>query len=143
MTDSGKQRVKRTDVGKGKPPKDKQFSSTYQPSPQAKSAGLLKRKTGVELARAILQLSFEGAKDSPLKKAAAEYFNVSEEEITVEMMLLFRQAEKAVQKGDTRAFEAVMDRAHGKAKQAVDVTSNGESMKPVIKIGYGKKDTEF
>jgi hypothetical protein len=121
MQDTGKPREKRKDVGPGKPPKDKQFSSTRQPTPQAKSNGLLKKKTGVELARAILQLSFEGAKDSPLKKAAADYFKISEQEITVEMMLMFRQAEKAVQKGDTRAFEAVMDRAFGKPKQETKI----------------------
>jgi len=38
------------------------------------------------------------------------------------MMLMFRQAEKAVQKGDTRAFDAVMDRAFGKPKQDVNAT---------------------
>jgi hypothetical protein len=122
MQETGKPREKRKDVGPGKPPKDKQFSSTRQPTPQAKSNGLLKKKTGVELARAILQLSFEGAKDSPLKKAASDYFKISEQEITVEMMLMFRQAEKAVQKGDTRAFEAVMDRAFGKPKQDLHAT---------------------
>jgi hypothetical protein len=123
MNDTGKPRAKGASAPGRKPPPDSaKFTSTNQPSGEAKRNGLLKRKTGVELARAILQLSFEGAKDSPLKKAAAEYFKIPEKEITVEMMLMFRQAEKAVQKGDTRAFDAVMDRAFGKPKQDVNAT---------------------
>jgi hypothetical protein len=123
MKDTGKPRAKGASAPGRKPPPDSaKFTSTNQPSGEAKKNGRLKNKTGIELARAILQLSFEGAKDSPLKKAAAEYFKISEQEITVEMMLMFRQAEKAVQKGDTRAFEAVMDRAFGKPKQDLHAT---------------------
>lgn len=143
MKDSGSVREKRKDVGPGRPPKDKQFTSTNQPSGAAKEAGKIKKLTGIELARAILQLAFEGAKDSPLKKTAADYFKIDEKDITVEMMLMFRQAEKAIQKGDTRAFEAVMDRAFGKAKQEIDHTTKGESITPIIKIGYGSKDADI
>lgn len=97
------------------------------PSPEQKKAGWAKKKRGQELAKAVLELAFKGMKDSQLKKAAAEYFNVPEEEITVETMLLFRQAEKAIQKADTYAFNSVMDRAHGKPKEKVEHTGKNGS----------------
>lgn len=98
------------------------FSSTNQPSTESRRLGQFKRKRGQDLARAILELGFQGMKDSALKKAASEYYNIPEEEITVEMMMLFRQTEKAIQKADTGAFNAVMDRAHGKPKEKVEMT---------------------
>ena len=108
------------------------FSKDNQPSGEAKSAGKIKKKKGMELAKAVLELSFKGMKNSALKKAAAEYYGIDESEITVEMMLLFRQAEKAIQKADTFAFNAVMDRAHGKPKQELNHDFTAEA---VVKIG--------
>lgn len=108
------------------------FGVQKQPSPEAKRAGWLKKKKGQELAKAILELSFKGMKDSQLKKAASEYFGVNQKDLTVEMMLIFRQAEKAIQKADTNAFVAVMDRAHGKPKQESIVKVNDLSNLPVV-----------
>jgi len=88
-----------------------------QPSKEAKKNGWLKKKKGLELVQAVFELSFIGMKDSQLKKAAAEYFGLPQKEISAEMMLVFRQVEKAIQKADTHAFNAVMDRAYGKPKQ--------------------------
>jgi len=97
------------------------FTKERQPSPAAKSAGWAKRKRGMELAKAVLNLAFKGKKDSQVKKEASEYFGIPQKDITVEMMLLFRQAEKAIQKGDTQAFRAVMERAFGLPKQDIDM----------------------
>lgn len=108
------------------------FSKENQPSGEAKSAGKMKKKKGMELAKAVLDLSFKGMKNSELKKAAAEYYGIDESEITVEMMLLFRQAEKAIQKADTHAFVALMDRAHGKPKQDMTHEFTADA---VVKIG--------
>lgn len=98
----------------------KPFTDQDQPTGAQKSAGWLRRKRGQELAAAILNLAFKGAKNSELKKAAAEYYGVPEKEITVEQMMLFRQAEKAIQKADTAAFNAIMDRTHGKPPQPIE-----------------------
>jgi hypothetical protein len=118
---------------KRRPPANgKKFSKDNQPLPEAKSAGKMKKKKGMELAKAVLDLTFKGMKDSALKKAAAEYYGIDESEITVEMMLLFRQAEKAIQKADTLAFNAIMDRAHGKPKQDL---SHDFTADAVVKIG--------
>lgn len=111
------------------PENGKKFSKEYQPPGEAKAAGIWKKKKGQELAKAVLELAFQGMKNSELKKAAAEYYGVEEKEITVEMMLVFRQAEKAIQKADTQAFTAVMDRAHGKPAQRTELTGkDGEKL---------------
>jgi hypothetical protein len=108
--------------GKMGPDTGVKFSKDYQPSGAAKSAGKLAKKRGQELAKAVLELTFKGMKDSGLKKLAAEYFGIDEKEITIEMMLLFRQAEKAIQKADTNAFNAYMNRAFGMPKQETELS---------------------
>lgn len=113
-------RAKKLENFKGKP--GQRFDSNKQPSGAAKSAGWLRKKRGTELCKSILELAFKGAKNSEIKKAAAEYYNIPESEITVEMMMLFRQAEKAIQKADTHAFNAIMNRAHGLPKETIDIT---------------------
>ena len=111
------------------------FTKDTQPSGAAKSAGWKKKTKGVELAKAVLNLAFKGAKDSELKKLAAEYFAIPEDKITVEVMLLFRQAEKAIQKADTAAFKAVMERAHGLPSSSIDITTKGKAIqRPVVVV---------
>lgn len=102
------------------PDAPKPFSAENQPTPEQKKEGWLKKKRGPELAKAVLQLAFQGMKNSELKKQAAEYYGIEESELTVELMLLFRQAEKAIQKADTPAFNAVMDRSYGKPKEKLE-----------------------
>lgn len=118
---------KKVKGGKGMmgPDTGKKFSRKYQPSPEAKRLGHLKKKKGHELAQAIMDLAFKGMKNSELKKAASEYYGVPEKDITVEMMMLFRQVEKSIQKADTNAFNAVMNRAHGLPKQKQEITGEG------------------
>jgi len=111
----------------------KSFTKEYRPDPEKVKAGVLKAKRARELASAILNLSFKGA-NKQLKKATAAYYGIPESEITVEMMMLFQQTKKAIQDSDTFAFNAVMDRAHGKPSQSVEL-SNKEG--EVFKFGYG------
>lgn len=96
------------------------FTPENQPPPENKSAGILRKKAGKELAKAVLELAFKGMANSDLKQLAAAYFGIEDpEQVTVEMMLIFRQAEKAIQKADTAAFKAVMERAHGLPTQQI------------------------
>lgn len=103
------------------PTNGKKFSKTYQPGSEAVKAGIWRKKRGMELAKAILELNFKGAENSDLLRRASDYFKIPQKDITVEMMLLFRQAEKAIQKADTQAFNAVMDRTFGKPKEKHEV----------------------
>lgn len=90
------------------------FDQIGQPSPEEKRKGWLKKKRGNELAKAILSLAMEGKGNDELKRSAAEYFDLPLEEITVEALLILKQAEKAIKKADTQAFNSIMDRAYGK-----------------------------
>jgi hypothetical protein len=99
------------------------FSKENQPSIEAKKEGWAKKKKAFELVQAVLDLSFKGKKGSAIKKMASDYFGISEEDITMEVMLVFRQVEKAIQKSDTKAFTAIMDRAFGKPKERVDLNT--------------------
>lgn len=113
------------------PDTPKPFTKENQPPPEAKKEGWAKKKRGQELAKAVLELAFKGMGNSELKNKAAEYFGVTPDQITVEMMMLFRQAELAIQKADTQAFNAVMDRAFGKPKQESVVKVNDLNNLPV------------
>ena len=99
----------------------RKFTTFNQPSPDAKVAGKLKKRRGRELVGIVLDLCFRGKQNSHLKQQAAEYFQLPEQEITVEIMLLLKQAERAIQKADTHAFSALMDRAYGKPSQIAEV----------------------
>lgn len=99
-----------------------QFSSLRQPTTEQRKEGWRRKRRGAELARAVLDLYFRGKENSKLKKEAAEYFDVPIDDISVEAMMLFKQVQRAMERGDTAAFNAVMDRAFGKAKQPTEIS---------------------
>src|SRR6188768_246613 len=79
------------------------FGDPRNPSPSgaAKSAGWARKRTGMELAKAILALTFNDVPIQPfLKQRVAEFYNISEEDVTVESVLHFQQIKKA-STGDT------------------------------------------
>ena len=53
------------------------------------------------------------------------------QKLTLEEAITLAQIQEA-QDGSTKAYNALMDSAHGKAPQSVDVTSQGEGIKPQI-----------
>lgn len=60
----------------------------------------------------------------------AEILGEEKDGITAAQAILAALRSKAT-KGDIRAAEVLMDRAYGKAKQQMDVTTNGETMNGV------------
>lgn len=118
----------------------KPFTSTDQPTGAQKSLGWWKKKKGRELLRAMLDLPFDGAMDDPvtgqkvdnkIRKQVAQYMNLPEELVTVEMVLFVKQIALAAQKNDTGAFNTVIENAYGKPKETI-ITELDE--KPVINI---------
>jgi hypothetical protein len=57
----------------------------------------------------------------------------------VEMTKLIKALYDAAVKGNVRAAEALLDRAYGKAKQSMDITSEGKGLNP-INIIIDKQD---
>jgi hypothetical protein len=100
----------------------KKFTSNNQPSPAAKVKGRLKKKRGVELIRCILELY--GKENLTVKKQAADYFGIAQNEINIETLLILQQVQKAIEKSDSYAFNTIMDRLYGKPSQPAQVEIN-------------------
>lgn len=98
----------------------KPFTKETQPSPQAKSAGWQKKRT----LKQLLAMELRGTDKSAqlVRSFVSKYLGIKENEvgneITLEIAMHLRQIEKAITKGDTRAYEAVNERAYGKKIQA-------------------------
>lgn len=66
----------------------------------------------------------------------------------LEQFTVFEQMDLALiakaRKGDVRAYNALIERLEGKAKQAIDMTSNGETLNvlAVEFVNGNKKDTD-
>ena len=65
-----------------------------------------------------------------MRGKVAQYFGVPTESITIEEMMDLRQAQKAIQSGDTPAYKAVKEQAYGQPKQEINIEAN--LTKPVI-----------
>ena len=114
-------RKKPRKIGKGSPPEGKPFSKENQPQGKAKSDGWARRKKGMALVRAILALKFKGLPDSKIKANVSKMFSVPIEDLTVEDMGHFRQAELMITKADTAAYKALL--AHsGNFKSEINLT---------------------
>ncbi|MBL7961464.1 hypothetical protein JNL27_14615 [bacterium] len=100
------------------------FSKDRQPSPEAKSAGWLKKRTLKELL--AMELSGTDKSAALVRSFVSKYLGVKESEvgneITLEIAMHLRQIEKAIAKGDTRAYEVLNERAYGK-NISVDVNA--------------------
>lgn len=94
-------------VGKGKPPKDKQFKPGQSGNPAGKKPGTLSLKTYIKK-----WLAAEEQYNNPITG--------KKEWLTQYDIIVLMQIAKA-RKGDTRAFEALLDRVEGKPKQSIDV----------------------
>lgn len=90
------------------------FTSENQPSPEAKSEGMKRHWSTKKMLEAVAGKFSDSQTD--FAKLTADYYGVTLEQVTVKMIMDFRQLEKAIKKGDTRAYEAVNDRAFGKPR---------------------------
>jgi len=100
-----------------------------QPSPEAKSAGWLRKRQLRELLK--MQITGKAPAAEMVKRFVASYLGVAEsdvkDELTLEVAMDLRQIEKAITKGDTKAYEVVKDRVYGKPK----VTVAGDQQNPL------------
>lgn len=95
------------------PPSPKPFSKTNQPSNEAKKAGHTRRRLLKDILNITTGAKFEGsAKD--YRFLTAKYLGIPENQVSIRMVMDFRQIEKAILKGDTQAYNALMDRGYGK-----------------------------
>lgn len=97
------------------------FTTKNQPTGKQKSEGWLKKKLLKDMLGLSTSANFQGSK-TDYRKLTAEYLGIQEKEVTIKMVMEFRQIEKAILKGDTSSFNSIMDRAFGRPKQALEHT---------------------
>jgi hypothetical protein len=104
-------------IGKGNPPLKSRFTSSNQPSRESKRQGQLKGHRGAELVRALLDVrpsKLGTSKHRVLCRQAAAFFGMHEKDVTYEVMMFYKVAERVFKSGDVVAFNALMDRGYGK-----------------------------
>lgn len=113
----------------------------HQPSPEALSNAKKLKAKGRELAKAILSLKYKGLANSDLRKQMSDYFEVPEDELTIDMMIDFRQIEKAIGKSDTPAAKFIKESAYGQPKQETDLNVKGQGI--VLNIVADEKEKKI
>ena len=101
------------------PKTPKPFSKTHQPSNAVKQAGWDRKKLLKDMLGLTTNGKFPDKKD--YRKLASQYLGINEEDVTIKMVMDFKQIEKAITKGDTFAYVAVNDRAFGKPTQEIQL----------------------
>lgn len=95
---------------KGVPPKERQFKPGQSGNPAGKKPGTIALKTYIKK-----WLAAEEDFKNPITKET--------EKLSQYDILVLMQIAKA-RKGDTRAFEALLDRVEGKPKQSIDLDTD-------------------
>ena len=92
------------------------FTKDNQPSSEVKKAGHRKKKTLKDLADALIS----GERLDKCKVIANKVgIDLEDNEFTLDIAMTLKQIEKAFDEGDTRAYQAAMDRLMGKAPQQI------------------------
>lgn len=112
------------------------FTSENQPSPEAKKEGMRRAKSTRDLLNRIVGEIPGTSKDYVHLTAA--FFNIEADEVTVRMIMDFRQAEKAI-KGNTQAYKVVTDRAFGRPapEKVEDIEAKDEKVGSKSRIDLG------
>lgn len=104
------------------------FSKDNQPSPKLKSDGHKRKKALKDLADALIS----GDRLEKCKVIANKVgIDLKDGEYTLDIAMTLRQIEKAFDEGDTRAYQAAMDRLLGKPPQQINQVTNMINLKTI------------
>ena len=112
------------------------FSKTNQP----KNAGR-KRKLITTVTEELKSEGFDTASPENIRKLYETFLNLTEEKLRElfadsEQPILVKILVKSILSDKAfEVIETIIDRAHGKSKNALDVTTNGKEIKQIFKIG--------
>ena len=103
------------------PDTGKKFNKDYQPDPERVKEGKAKKK----LLKDILNTPLDGnGVHAKMIKLAAAYLQKDPSEITLAEIMHFRITQKAIQKQDVFAYQAVQDRAFGKPESKTTLAND-------------------
>lgn len=121
------------------------FTSENQPPPESKSAGI-KRKYALKTLLEMTVAKPIGKKQREYFQEVANYFDCGTDEVNTKMLMEFAMMQKAIINRDPKAYQVVMDRAYGKARQIPDeppppppTDTADDVQKSVIDLGDGMK----
>lgn len=106
-----------------RPNKETQFTKDNQPSGKAKSEGKRRAKALKDVCSQLVT-----GKSKEALESLAKYLGLEVDEIDIELALHLKQIQKALNEGDTKAYNSVMDRLKGRPKQEIDHTTKGEKI---------------
>jgi hypothetical protein len=69
-----------------------------------------------------------------VKKLTASMTPAQKKQLTTADIVVFRLLSEAIETGDITAIKEILDRTEGKAKQSLDITSNGEAIQAITQI---------
>ena len=116
-------------IGKGKPPKHTQFSSTNQPTGAKKSEGKKKKKLLTDLAESLVTgRGLNQAKQINEKLG----LGLEDEEMTLSITLSLIMINKIITDGDIRAYDSIMNRISGKVKDKLEVKADAVSVETFL-----------
>ncbi len=126
-------------VGPGKPPKEHQFTSSKQPTPEAKSAGIRRKSFTRDTIRTLMSLPVKEVPDDLKDWVVKTYGEEALKGLTAGEMLTLKQQMVAASNGNTFAYNAITDHAIGRAVQGIAPTKmNGEDLPPIeLKVPVG------
>lgn len=121
------------EVGKNKPPKANQFSSTNQPNPKHSAESKARNKFTKDVLRQMLEMPYKFTEDSQIKQQLSRAFGEEILNKSVMEIMVFQQMQKAILKADSVAFSNLLDRIMGRPVQAVAQTdTEGNDVRPIF-----------
>lgn len=100
------------------------FTKDNQPSGELKSKGKYKASMLRKICSNIVKGETKG-----IVEQLAVVLDIEVNKVDIETLMHLKQIEKAVKEGDTKAYNAVMDRLNGKPLQALEVKDTTDTKK--------------
>jgi hypothetical protein len=115
------------------------FTASNQPDPALKKKGWAKRRALNNLLK-IKNPGRLGTNQTDYAQLASDFYGIPKEEITIEVIMHFRQIERAILKADTYAYEAVQKRAYGNPTQPLTGANGKDLIPPEHKVIHVHSD---